>query len=100
MDSTITSAGLRSRSALLAAVALAVLGAATMPADARGRRGGSGYGLAGGINPELALANVYSGIYGIGYTYDRAHYDFNACSRRIGVLCVPRGQDLRPAPLE
>lgn len=85
------------RASCILAVALT---AATTSAEARGRRGGSGYGLAGGINPDLALGNVYSGIYGIGYTYDRAHYDFDGCARRIGVLCVPKGQDLRSVPLE
>lgn len=71
-----------------------------MPAEARGRHGDRGYGLAGGINPDLALGNVYSGIYGIGYTYDRAHYDFDGCARRVGVLCIPKGQNVRPAPTE
>ncbi len=50
-------------------------------AASHGHRG-SGYGLAGGLSPDLALGNVFSGIYGLGYTYDRPHYSFNGCARR------------------
>ena len=55
--------------ALLAGIAL---GAGTERSLARSHRGDS-YGINGGISPDLAVANVYSGIYGLGYTYRRPY---------------------------
>ena len=51
-----------------------ILAAVTVPALAASHdHRGSGYGVAGGVDPELALASAYSGIYGLGYTFDREH---------------------------
>lgn len=58
----------------IAAVAAALTASGAGPGEAR--HGGSGYGLQGGVTDVLAQANVFSGIYGLDYTYDRRHYDF------------------------
>ncbi len=63
---------------------VACLGASVDTAEAgRGsRHPGSGYGVASNPSDPYVLASVFSGIYGLRYSYDRAHYDFNGCRAR------------------
>ena len=68
---------------LLGLVALA-LATSGPQADARGRRSDSGYGIAGGIEPELYAANVFNGIYSPRFAEARALYGSGGvlpCSR-------------------